>query len=84
VYIHFDPDVLDPSVFPTSYARPNGLTAASARNLVQTVAEHNPILGVELTAFHSPDDPTARHELAGWLLDIVGPLLTPRSQPVVL
>jgi arginase family enzyme len=80
VYVHLDPDVLDPSVFPISYARRSGLSAAVLRSLLETVAARNPIIGVEITAFHTPDDPVDRDRLARMLLDAVAPLLTAPSR----
>ena len=78
VYVHLDPDVLDPSVNPVPYARPNGLTADALRRVLARVAARHPIVGVEITAFHAPDDPASRHALAALLLEAVAPLLAPR------
>ena len=75
VYLHLDPDVLDPAVFPIPYARPHGLSAAGLQRLLETVAAHNPVVGVEITAFHAPDDATRSSWLARFLVDAVVPLL---------
>jgi len=78
VYIHLDPDVLDPSVNPVPYARPGGLSIEGLTALLATVAARHTIIGVEITAFHSPDDEEERDVLAGLLIDAVAPLLAPR------
>ena len=75
VYLHLDPDVLDPSVNPVPYARPGGLSAEALQALLKAVAAHNPIVGVEITAFHAPDDPTAQDALGRLLIEAVAPLL---------
>lgn len=79
VYVHLDPDVLDPSVFPVPYARPGGLSAAALQTLLETVAGRNTIIGVELTAFHAPEDPPARDALTRMLMDAVTPLILRES-----
>jgi arginase family enzyme len=79
VYVHLDPDVLDPSVNPVPYARPGGLSATALRALLAEVAERQAIIGVEITAFHSPDDAAEREALGELLIEAVAPLLaTPR------
>ncbi len=75
VYLHLDPDVLDPSVNPVPYARPGGLSAEALQALLAVVAARHAIIGVELTAFHSPDDQKDRDALARFLVDAVAPLL---------
>jgi arginase len=79
VYVHLDPDVLDPTVNPVPYARPGGLSAAGLRALLAAVAARHAVVGVEITAFHSPDDPTERDELGRFLLEVVAPLLSRRN-----
>ncbi len=75
VYLHLDPDVLDPSVNPVPYARPGGLSAEALRVLLSAVAARRATIGVEITAFHSPDDPADRDKLGEFLIDAVAPLL---------
>lgn len=77
VYVHLDPDVLDPSVNPVPYARPGGLSAEALREVLAAVAARHAIVGVEITAFHSPNDPPNRDALGTFLVDAVTPLLTP-------
>ncbi len=49
VYLSFDVDAFDPSVFPaTSSPEVDGLSYASAVRLVQAVAKHNTIVGFDL------------------------------------
>jgi arginase family enzyme len=75
VYVHFDPDVLDPSENPVPYARPGGLSVDQVERLLGAVARRGPVLGAELTAFHTDDDPARRHALGGRLADCLGALL---------
>ncbi len=75
VYVHLDPDVLDPSVNPVPYARPGGLSAEALREVLATVAARHEVVGVEVTAFHAPDDPADRDALGAFLVDAVTPLL---------
>jgi arginase len=56
VYVHLDPDVLDPAVNPVPYGRPGGFTAPGLFDLLERVAERGDVVGLEVTAFHSDDD----------------------------
>lgn len=71
VYVHFDPDVLDPAENPIPYGRPRGLSAARARAIATAVAHDRDVIGLEVTAFHSSDDPATRDRVAGLIADIV-------------
>ncbi|MGN6380517.1 MAG: arginase family protein [Gaiellales bacterium] len=75
VYVHFDPDVLDPSENPVPYARPGGLSLDQVESLLGAVAAAHQVLGVELTAFHSDDDPARREALGERLVGCLGALL---------
>ena len=75
VYVHFDPDVLDPSENPVPYARPDGLTLDALAELLRAVAQRGPIVGVEITAFHTDDHRRVREALADRLIECVSPLL---------
>jgi arginase len=55
VYVHLDPDVLDPSVNPLPYGRPGGLSAEALEELLGTVARSVPVFGLEITAYHVPE-----------------------------
>ena len=89
VYVHFDPDVLDPAENPIPYGRPNGLTTAQVIEL----ATRLDVVGLEVTAFHSQDDPATRTDVAARIVEIVsafrsvsrsiGARLGPRTDVVV-
>ena len=64
VYVHLDPDVLDPVDNPVPYGRPGGLRGAELVALLARVAARGPVLGVEVTAFHAQDDEAERPVLA--------------------
>jgi arginase len=68
VYVHFDPDVLDPSVNPIPYGRPGGMTAAAAIAIARAVA---PVAGLEVCAFHSADDLATRASVADLIAGVV-------------
>ena len=74
VYVHLDPDVLDPEVNPVPYGRAGGLQAAALLELLAAVAARGPVLGVEVTAFHSDDDERIRARVAALLVDAVAAL----------
>src|SRR5262249_34497273 len=69
VYLPLAPDVLDPSVNPVPYGRPDGMSAAALLAVLAAVAARGPVLGVEVTAFHSDDDERVRARVAGLLVD---------------
>jgi arginase len=75
VYVHLDPDVLDPSVNPLPYARPGGLSGHGLGALLEAVAGASPVLGLEITAFHAPDDRTESDRLTALLADAAHRLL---------
>ena len=75
VYVHLDPDVLDPSFNPVAYGREGGLSPDQLLGLLGAVAARGPVLGLEVTAFHSPDDATARAGLTQVLQESVSALL---------
>jgi arginase len=73
VYVHFDPDVLDPSVNPIPYGRPGGMTAENAKAVAEAVEP----IGLELCAFHSADDAPTRDRVAGLLVELSTTFLAP-------
>jgi arginase family enzyme len=75
VYVHLDPDVLDPEVNPVAYGRPGGLDAEQLVGLLGAVAARGPVLGIEVTAYHSPDDPDGRAGVTQLLGEAVSALL---------
>jgi len=74
VYVHLDPDVLDPSVNPIPYGREEGLQADALLGLLVGVAARGPVLGVEVTAFHSDDDERVRSRMTALLVEAVAAL----------
>ena len=75
VYVHLDPDVLDPSENPVPYARPGGLALDAVAELLRHVSVRGPVAGVEITAFHTDDHRRVREALADALIECVRPLL---------
>jgi arginase len=74
VYVHLDPDVLDPTVNPIPYGRVGGLQADALLGLLAGVAARGPVLGVEVTAFHSDDDGRVRARMTALLVEAVAAL----------
>jgi len=74
VYVHLDPDVLDPSVNPIPYGREEGLQADALLGLLVGVAARGPVLGVEVTAFHCDDDERVRARMTALLVEAVAAL----------
>jgi arginase family enzyme len=79
VYVHLDPDVLGPADNPVPYARPGGLSLGLLEELLRAVRARGPIVGVELTAFHSDDDARKREALADRLIDCLALLACAES-----
>lgn len=75
VYVHLDPDVLDPSANPVAYGRPGGLLPEQLVGLLGAVAARGPVLGAEVTAFHSSDDGSERAGVTQLLGEAVTALL---------
>jgi agmatinase len=64
VYLSFDVDAFDPSVFPaTSSPEVDGLSYASAVHLVQAVAKHNTVVGFDLVEMTPHLDPSGNSAL---------------------
>ena len=75
VYVHLDLDVLDPSVLPSQFPAPGGLSSEGLRDLLGELAESARIVGVEITAFEAPDDDEELERLATMIESVVEPLL---------
>lgn len=75
VYVHLDPDVLDPAVFPAQFPADGGLSAEKLYDLLEAVAGSCRVVGLELAAFHAPDDAAERERCAELLAGAVEPLL---------
>ncbi len=75
VFVHLDPDVLDPSVFPAELPVDGGLTEEKLYDLLDAVSDGCEVLGLEMGAFYAPEDPSERAACAARLADCVRPLL---------
>ena len=75
VYVHLDPDVLDPAYNPVAYGRDGGMDPDQLVGLLGTVAARGPVLGIEVTAFHSSDDGSERAGVTQLLGEAVSMLL---------
>lgn len=54
VFVHLDLDILDPSVIPSPFPAPGGLSDAGLRTLLTEVASACDLVGCEITGFHDP------------------------------
>ncbi|MFL5819350.1 MAG: arginase family protein [Solirubrobacteraceae bacterium] len=79
VYVHLDPDVLDPAVFPAQFPADGGLSADKLYDLLEAVAGSCRVVGLEVAAFHAPDDAAERSRCADLLAGAVEPLLADAS-----
>jgi arginase len=76
VYVHLDLDVLDPTFMPAKFPAPGGITWEVLAATLQAAAANRELLGIEITAFHAPDDAGDRAALARRVADVVAPLIT--------
>ncbi len=76
VYVHLDPDVLDPSAFPAEMPADAGLSVEKLYDLLDSVADSCEVLGLEVTAYWAPANADERSGLAQKLAEAVEPLLT--------
>ena len=75
VYVHLDLDVLDPSVLPSQFPEPRGMSEAGLRTLLADVARECDVVGVEVTAFEAPADHAERARRTDQVASIVRALL---------
>ena len=75
VFVHLDPDVLDPAEFPAEFPAPGGLAPDKLYDLLEAVAGECEIVGLEVTAFCAPEDPIERQAAASTLVQAIEPLL---------
>ena len=68
VFVHLDLDILDPSVIPSPFPAPGGLSDAGLRTLLTEVASSCELIGCEITGHHDP-------ELTELIAAVVDPLL---------
>jgi arginase family enzyme len=81
-YVHLDPDVLDPTVFPARQPAPGGLSAEKLYDLLDAVADSCEVVGLEVASFCAPADPGERERCVELLAGAVGPLLdASRARP---
>ena len=58
IWLHFDVDVLDPSVMPVCYPEPNGLSIDEVTQFLEMVFETGRIIGLSLGCYHPTLDKT--------------------------
>ncbi|MEU9868063.1 arginase family protein [Actinomadura sp. NPDC048021] len=75
VYVHIDPDVLDVSVNPIWYGRDRGFDYEQVLTVLRGIADASDVIGVEMTALHSPDDVGWRRRVTEFEADCVCTLL---------
>ena len=75
VYVHLDLDVLDPEAFPAQFPAPDGLHPDKLYDLLEAVRDDCRLLGLEVTAFEAPDDPSACRDAAATAMHVLEPLL---------
>jgi len=75
VYVHLDPDVIDPEVMEAEHPAPGGLSVEKLYDLLDAVADSCPIVGMEVASFFCPDDPRRREAAVGVLVRALEPLL---------
>jgi arginase len=54
VFVHLDLDILDPSVIPSPFPAPGGLSDGGLRTLLTEVADACDLIGCEITGHHDP------------------------------
>jgi len=75
VYVHLDMDVVDPEQMPAQFPAPDGLMAEKLFDVLEAVAETSELVGLEVTAFESPDDAEERQAAAETVMHVLEPLL---------
>jgi arginase len=68
VYVHLDLDVLDPSVIPSQFPVPGGMTADEVRAALASLVAGGRLVGIEVTAL---EDPSYAELVAGILEPVV-------------
>lgn len=54
VFVHLDLDILDPSIIPSPFPSPGGLSDGGLRTLLTEIATSCDLLGCEITGHHDP------------------------------
>jgi arginase len=70
VFVHLDLDILDPTIIPSPFPAPGGLSDAGLRTLLTEVAASCDLVGCEVTGFHDPS-------LVELIASVVDPLVAP-------
>ena len=73
VYVHLDPDVLDPGEYAGEFPEPQGPSLAWVAAALREVAAAARVVGAEVTAIHAPDDADGRRRLAEALVTCLDP-----------
>jgi arginase len=84
VFVHLDPDVLDPEFFPAEYPAPGGLTPERLYDLLDAVADGCELIGLEVCSVFGPSgdaDPDGLRDHVDALMEVLDPLLSPEETP---
>jgi arginase len=75
VYVHVDLDVIDPEHFPAQFPAPGGLHPEKLYDLAEAVTDDCELVGLEITAFEAPEDPSEHAMAAETAMRILAPFL---------
>ncbi len=75
VYVHVDLDVIDPEHFPAQFPAPGGLHPEKLYDLAEAVSDDCEIVGLEVTAFEAPEDPSEHAAAAETAMRVLAPFL---------
>ena len=75
VYVHLDPDVLEPASFPQEFGEAGGLAPEKLYDLFEAVSSDCEVVGLEVTSFFAPEDPLERQAALSVLGHVTEPLL---------
>jgi arginase len=82
VFVHLDPDVLDPEFFPAEFPAPGGLTPERLYDLLDAVADACEVIGIEVCSVYGPaEDADGPDDHVDTLLEVLDPLLSPEETP---
>ena len=82
VFVHLDPDVLDPEFFPAEFPAPGGLTPERLYDLLDAVADGCEVIGLEVCSVYGPaEDAGDPADHVDTLLEVLDPLLSPEETP---
>jgi arginase len=75
VFIHIDLDVIDPEHFPAAFPAPGGLHPDKLYDLLDSVVEDCPLVGLEVTSFEAPEPDEERIAATETVMHVLEPLL---------